>query len=137
MTATHPTATLLRALADNAEVNIQPEARGKATANTLRELAALNFDDLPPVSPHELAHAFSILAKPGIDDAPSVAARRKTCAELADCVVDGILINDGPAYRSTVSLWSAFAVAVIGDGPRRDAIQETAKREQRELAATL
>lgn len=137
MTATHPTSTLIRTLADRAEVRLQPEARGKATANTLRELASLNFDGLLPVSPHELAHAFSILAKPGNDDSPSAVARRKTCAELSDCVVDGILINDGPAYKSTVSLWAAFAVAIIGDGPRRDTIHETAKREHRELVATL
>lgn len=129
--------TLLLSLAGRAEVNLLPPGRGMATANTLREFAALNLDDLPPVSPHELAHAFTILAKPGSSDTPPIIARRKTCAELADLIVAGILINDGPAYQSTVALWTAFSYLAGDGGPRYQAINETMVRERRELAATL
>lgn len=123
------TIEILLTLADRAEASLQPPARGLATANTLREFAAIA--DLPAIEAHELVAAFIILGRPTDDDAPPVIARRATCRELADIIPGGVL-GMATVSAPALCLWAAFD-RIGGEGPRIDAIKATAMREFKEM----
>jgi hypothetical protein len=121
----------LTVLADRAAQALQPEARGAATAATLRELAAI--PGLPDIHPSSLVEALIILSQRQSGDLPPVAARRLTCRELSDITPGGTL-SIASVSSEALLLWSAFT-RLAGEGPRYDAIRATAQREFAELLA--
>lgn len=124
---THTTRSLLTTLANRAEQALQPEARGKATAATLHELVQIPL--LPEVGAADLIGALITLGRdlPG-DEAP-IAARRKTCRELADLACS---MSIAAVTLPALLLWWAFG-RIRGQGPRIAAIKATARRELVEL----
>jgi hypothetical protein len=126
---TTTTTDLLNTLADRVEGALAPEARAKATAATLRELARIPA--LPHVHAHHLAGALITVARELPDDDAPVSARRATCRELADLVPDGGM-EIASVSLSALLLWLEFA-RLRGDGPRIAAIRTTARRELLEL----
>lgn len=127
----NPTSALLFTLAGRSEQALQPAARGLATANTLREFAAI--PNLPAIDAADLISAFIVLSCSTASDTPPVISRRATCRELADIMPGGLTGIARPS-AAALALWAAFD-RIAGEGPRIDAIKGTAMREFRELVA--
>jgi len=128
-------------LAAETATHMKPEARGAAVAATLRELASLATT---PASMLDLAVGYQHLAAARRGDAPPVAARRVTCAELASLAgaADGENHDPTPQLATCVDLWgelsSRIAEQVAADpDPRLSAIAATLLRESLELEAAL
>lgn len=129
MTNTNPTSALLFTLAARAEAALQPVARGAATANTLREFAAI--PNLPTIDAADIISAFIIAGRSAPGDTPPITSRRATCRELAD-IMPGGQMGMASVSASALALWAAFD-RIGGEGPRIDAIKATALREFHEL----
>jgi hypothetical protein len=128
-TTTNPTSSILLTLADRAEKALQPAARGTATANTLREFAAI--PNLPAIDAADIISAFIIAGRAAPSDTPPITSRRATCRELAD-IMPGGQMGIASVSAAALALWAAFD-RIAGDGPRTDAIKATALREFKEL----
>ena len=129
-------------LAAETATHMKPEARGAAVAATLRELASLATTS---ASMLDLAVGYQHLAASRRSDAPPVAARRATCAELASLAGAADIGEDhdpAPQLAVCVDLWgelsSRIAEQVTADpDPRLSAIAATLLRESLELEAVL
>lgn len=132
MTTQNPTSALLLTLADRIEASMQPPARGAATANTLREFAAM--PDLTGIAETTLAATFMLLGQAQVSDTPPTTARRATCRELAGLLNPnaGLLTYGAGGRGAALDLWAHFC-NLPGAGPRHEAIRATANREHSEL----
>lgn len=111
-----------------------PEARGAATGNTLIQIATIGGD--LPLTPADLVAGLIAIARHrSDDDAPAVAQRRRTCADVAALlsIVDGADADAGDPKRwAAVQRAIALAWAASSDD-RQAAIAATAAREAAEL----
>lgn len=110
-----------------------PDGRRDSVVQTLLQLACLAGPAGEIVTLDELAAAYSLLAVAREGDTPQIAARRRTCAEIAE------LVPVGDLYRpaSAVPVWESWAALDASDDPRLGAIRATAERELAELREAL
>jgi hypothetical protein len=121
-------------LADLVVGSLQPDGRATATAATLRQLAdSAGAGDLP-LTPADAAAGFALLAPLRDGDPTPVAARRRTCGELAVLLGDFSIFPADPQRLAAV--FRVVAAHFVGSAdPRQAAIAETAAREAVELEA--
>ncbi len=110
---------------------LQPSPRANATAGTLVQLQSYIPEDL---SLADLASAWFVLAAPQNEDDVRIAARRKTCEELATIAAQ---LDPGEGDVSVaIPVWREWRNAFVATGdPRQNAMAETFARELRELQA--
>ena len=119
---------------------IQPDARRAAIAATLREIGGGWGVDYCAIEHTVLA--FQVLALPRDGDDQRVAARRRTCGEIAQAAVAaGVVPYAGDAKKwdahsqwNTIANNAATLTARHGSSERERAIAETLRREADELA---
>ena len=117
-----------------ASATILPEGRRSAMAGTVAQVERLN----PTVKMESLWAAFSRLAEPIEGDSAPVAARRRTCRELADLIkadMHGLMTfqeapsDAAPWFQAQIDAWTGSA------DPRQAAMAATAARELAEITA--
>lgn len=114
---------------------LKPEGRGIATAATLNQIAQL--PGAGGVEPECLHDAFWVLAEAQESDpTPAVAARGRTCRELARAIevtFAKFSYSLAPANKGLVGKalpwFEAQAIWAEADDPRQKAMAETAARE--------
>lgn len=129
-----PTPELLQRLAEGAVDRLRPPARAEAVAETLKEISTLPALAGQTCDPDHLRDAFYVLGRPIDGEAPHVAARRKTCAELAESrPLGGSLTGLGMTIApDALAIWRAIK-EIPGEDPRHVQMRETATRELHEL----
>lgn len=125
--------SILLNLAHTVRINFQPAARAGATATTLEQLDAAT----PNASPAALLAGWRAVGAPREGDTPAMVARRATCRELVE-----IMIDDGDTdARSTYAdldaakpIWDAWFLSFAGsDDPRHRSMALTFARERKEF----
>jgi hypothetical protein len=137
-------ADTLREVAAEIETVLQPAARGKATANTLREMAGI-VPERMILFPLDIAHACAKVGVPRDDQDPRVTSRRRTCAEISEVVQRhwrGGVVGNMPSDDPALWRWRRVLAAVVGrwsgsEDSRLAAIAATAARELAELGGAL
>jgi hypothetical protein len=130
-----PARELLRALAGRVRSTLQPPPRAQSIAATLDEIA-----DMPEVAALELTalqlcDAFRALSLPEAEDSPATAARRRTCAEVAEALP---FARMGWAETPlAAALWRVVAARFPGSDGRAVAVRATWSREADEIDARL
>lgn len=121
----------LRAAAALIAQGFTPEARATAAATTFDQLAEIVGGDLP-LSIADLSVGLKLLSTSRSEaEAPNIAARRRTCAEIAALLGAGDGLGD-PRRLAAVFRAVAERYATSVD-PRHAAIRTTATREAGEL----
>lgn len=111
------------------ETGLTPEARAAATATTFRELGDLAGD--LQLTPGDLTAGLAILGAPSaVAEAPPIAARRRTCSEIAALLRP---VPDGDPLRLAAVFRTVEAKLNGSVGARYRAIAATAGREADEL----
>lgn len=109
-----------------------PPGRAVAIAATLRQIGALAGDVC--VSPGDVRVAMLIVAAERGDDSPAVAARRRTCGEIAEAIDHEPMAR--PSRYGDVLRAVATALTDSTD-PRQIAVAATATREADEISGDL
>lgn len=113
---------------------LQPKARAEATAATFED-----FIKTTQIEPLALKRGLLELETPRPNDAPYIAARRRTCGELAQ-LINGNAVGSMEYLHKSVDAWDRWFLInrsqlnkSTESNPRLSAISDTADRELSEL----
>lgn len=118
---------------------LQPQARAEATAAIFADFIATT-----QIEPLALKRGLLELETPRANPAQNIAARRRTCGELAQ-LIDGNAVCNTSHLVSAVQSWSLWVHRLTerlryetpGNLPRLNSVLETATREYHELKQLL
>jgi hypothetical protein len=117
-------------LATHATTRLQPAGRGAATAATLRQIGDVAAD--LPLDIADVRTGFDALAQAIDADPPPIAARRRTCAELA--LIAEAFDTSGGSRAALATVFDRVASHFEDSGdPRHVSMCDTANREAAEL----
>ena len=120
-------------LIEAVKLNMKPEARALATANTLQQLSVLTPNGVTLADLIAGWRALSQSSKQG--EEPAIAQRRVTCGELAN--IASQFTTDQGSLAQAIKTWQVWRDAFKnGNDPRKDAMTATFARELGELQKT-